>query len=215
MTQLTTSDLQPLASREDLTLEELIDAVDGLLGKVAPEQSRYKVRERPDVRTVRYYTSRKLLPKPLSYEGGRARYGYLHVLRLLRIKQLQAERQTLAAIGPRLEGTTAADLEQALAIAPLRRPHVVKAPAFKRASVQPPVAAPGASPASTPAAPPAGRSFERFTLDGGSVDLHAAALADPTQRARAAEQLKALAEALLTGDLTASPAPTTHDDQDD
>jgi DNA-binding transcriptional MerR regulator len=213
VTTLTAADLQPLQRRDDLTLEELIDTVDALVAKVAPEQTRYKVRERPDVRTVRYYTSRKLLPKPLSYDGGRARYGYLHVLRLLRIKQLQAARQTLAAIGPRLEGTTAADLEQALAIAPLRRPQVVKAPAFKSRRATEPAPAPEQA-APGPVLPAvAGRPIQRFTIDAGSVDLDTAALTDPHQRQRAADQLRALAEALLAGEPGA--APLMNDDEDD
>ena len=84
--------------REDLTLEDVVDAAESLLREVAPRQTRYAVADRPDVRTVRYYTTRGLLPKPLSYDGGRARYGYAHLVRLLAIKKLQADHLTLEQI---------------------------------------------------------------------------------------------------------------------
>src|SRR5690349_3279106 len=84
--------------RQDMTLDEVVEAADALLDEVAPRQTRYAVNEKPDVRTVRYYTTRGLLPKPLSYEGGRARYGYPHLVRLLAIKRMQAEHYTLDQI---------------------------------------------------------------------------------------------------------------------
>jgi DNA-binding transcriptional MerR regulator len=90
--------LEQWKHREDLTLEDVVDAAESLLREVAPRQTRYAVADRPDVRTVRYYTTRGLLPKPLSYDGGRARYGYAHLVRLLAIKKLQADHFTLDQI---------------------------------------------------------------------------------------------------------------------
>ncbi len=95
--------MEGLGERLDLTIEELIERADDLLDRVAPSQTRYKVRERPDVRTIRYYVTQGLLPKPLSYEGGRARYGRTHLLRLLFIKKKQAEHETLARITAELK----------------------------------------------------------------------------------------------------------------
>ncbi|HHO51641.1 MAG TPA: MerR family transcriptional regulator [Deltaproteobacteria bacterium] len=92
------AELEPWLARDDLTLDELVAASAELLAHIAPIQSRYRVRARPDVRTIRYYTSQGLLPRPLGYEGGRARYGSPHLLRLLLIKQMQAEHLTLARI---------------------------------------------------------------------------------------------------------------------
>ena len=60
--------------RQDLTLEELVEAASSLLPAIAPRQTRYKVTERPDARTIRYYITQNLLPRPVDYEGGRARY---------------------------------------------------------------------------------------------------------------------------------------------
>ena len=99
--------LRPYLRRDDLTLEELVEVADGLLRELAPKQSRYKVTERPDGRTIRYYITQKLLPRPESYEGGRARYSGQHLTRLLLIKKLQAEHHTLQRIAGVLE--TASD----------------------------------------------------------------------------------------------------------
>ena len=75
--------LSPYLNRDDLTIEELVEAAAGLLREMVPRQSRYKVTERPDARTIRYYITQKLLPSPASYEGGRARYSGQHLARLL------------------------------------------------------------------------------------------------------------------------------------
>lgn len=98
--------LRDLMHRRDLTVEELAEETSRWLPSVAPRQTRYKVRARPDVRTIRYYVSQKLLPKPYAYEGGRARYGGTHVLRLLKIKQLQAEHLPLKRIKQSLSEQT-------------------------------------------------------------------------------------------------------------
>jgi len=89
------SDSQDGLDRDDLTVDELVDAANAVLVRIAPKQSRYKVTEHVDVRTIRYYASRKLLPRALGYQGGRARYGNKHLLRLLLIKRMQAEELTL------------------------------------------------------------------------------------------------------------------------
>jgi DNA-binding transcriptional MerR regulator len=105
MTELANG-LRKYLERNDMTLEELVDTADGLLGRLAPRQTRYKVTERPDARTIRYYVTQGLLPKPLSYDGGRARYGGTHLLRLLWIKKLQAEHHTLTRIAALLDSRT-------------------------------------------------------------------------------------------------------------
>lgn len=106
--------LDPWLPRRDLTIEELVEAADGLLAEVAPVQKRYKVTARPDLRTIRYYVSQGLLPKPLGYDGGRAHYAATHLLRLLLIKKLQAEHLTLARIKRQLRGATDEEVLAAL-----------------------------------------------------------------------------------------------------
>lgn len=90
--------------RQDLTLEELVETTDALVGEFVPKQTRYKVTERPDARTVRYYVSEELLPKVVGYQGGRARYSGSHLIRLLLIKKLQADHQSLPRIKNVLKG---------------------------------------------------------------------------------------------------------------
>lgn len=85
-------------ARDDMTIDELAAAADKYLSQLVPHQSRYKVQATPDTRTIRYYTSRGLLPKPGGTQGGRARYQGSHLLRLILIKKLQAEYQSLKRI---------------------------------------------------------------------------------------------------------------------
>ena len=92
--------------RTDLTMEELVETAEALVGRIVPKQTKYKVTERPDARTIRYYVTQGLLPKPVGYEGGRARYSGSHLLRLVWIKKLQAEHHTLARISKLLEGAS-------------------------------------------------------------------------------------------------------------
>lgn len=88
--------------RDDLSIDDLVARSERALAVLAPAQTRYKVTERPDVRTIRYYTSRSLLPKPVNYRGGRARYSGSHLLRLVFIKKRQAEHHTLRKIASEL-----------------------------------------------------------------------------------------------------------------
>jgi len=98
--------LRRFAGRTDLTIDELVAAADTLVRQLAPKQTRYKVTERPDARTIRFYVAQGLLPKPLGYAGGRARYAGAHLFRLLLIKKLQAEHHTLARISALLRASS-------------------------------------------------------------------------------------------------------------
>ncbi len=86
-----------------LSIDELITSVSELLVQVAPVQTKYKVSEVPDGRTIRYYISQGLMSKPLGYAGGRANYDNAHILTLLVIKKLQAEHFSLRQIKQTLE----------------------------------------------------------------------------------------------------------------
>lgn len=196
--------------RDDLTVDELADRAETLLRELAPRQTRYKVRERPDVRTIRYYTAQSLLPKPVGYEGGRARYAGSHLLRLLLIKKLQAEHHTLKHIARVLRDADDQDVLHALldhaldapgslprpepsAAAPVRAP--AEAPA--RAPAEVPAHAPAHVPAHVQAHVPGGTPTRRFTLArGASVDVPEAVLADPAQRSELVTALESLARAL-------------------
>jgi DNA-binding transcriptional MerR regulator len=82
--------LKAFRGREDFTIDELVAVTRDLIRETAISQVRWKVSEYPDVRTIRYYMTTGLLPKPATYEGTAARFGYKHLLILLAIKTLQA-----------------------------------------------------------------------------------------------------------------------------
>lgn len=63
-------------------------------------------------RTIRYYTSLGLVDRPLSYDGGVAKYGPRHLLQLLAIKILQAEYLPLPEIQKQLFGLTEQELTE-------------------------------------------------------------------------------------------------------
>src|SRR5213594_2550703 len=69
-----------------------------------------RVREVPDLRTIRYYTTLGLLDRPAQLRGRTALYGRRHLLQLVAIKRLQADGRTLAEIQEHLVGLTNAAL---------------------------------------------------------------------------------------------------------
>lgn len=73
-----------------------------------------RVRQRPDARTVRYYTQHGLVDRPLPVGGREARYGRRHLVQVVAVKRLQAAGVSLADIQRRLAG--AADDELLAAI---------------------------------------------------------------------------------------------------
>lgn len=158
------SDATRWLSREDLTLKELIEASDALLPDLVGAQTRYKVTSRLDARTVRYYVTRKLLPKPNGYAGGRARYGRTHLLRLLMLKRLQAEDRTLRQITQLLPGLTDAEIGERLF---------------------------GEAPAALTEAP--GEARELTVGPGAVVRIPDGVLDDPALRRRLASELETLA----------------------
>lgn len=91
------------SDQRNLSLDELITVTQELLTLIAPVQTRYKVSETPDSRTIRYYISQGLMPKPLNYSGGRANYDSIHVLTLLFIKKAQSAHFSLRQIKQKLE----------------------------------------------------------------------------------------------------------------
>src|SRR3954454_24575633 len=69
-----------------------------------------RVRDVPDLRTIRYYTTLGLLDRAAAMRGRTALYGRRHLLQLVAIKRLQARGLSLAEIQQRLVGLTDADL---------------------------------------------------------------------------------------------------------
>src|SRR5215470_10194755 len=88
------------------TIDELSAGVAGALTADYPGQSNGRVRDVPDRRTIRWYTTIGLLDRPAAMRGRTALYGRRHLLQLVAIKRLQANGQTLAEIQTELYGAT-------------------------------------------------------------------------------------------------------------
>ena len=71
-----------------------------------------RVRDVPDLRTIRYYTALGLLDRPAVMRGRTALYGPRHLLQLVAIKHLQAQGLSLAAIQERVIGLPDAALRK-------------------------------------------------------------------------------------------------------
>ena len=98
------------------TIKQLVEQVDAVLSRVSLDQTSGRIRQVPDVRTLRYYTTAGLLDKPLAYRGRTALYGRRHLLQILAIKRLQSDGQRLGAIQEALAGLTDAQLEALAAL---------------------------------------------------------------------------------------------------
>src|SRR4051812_45044103 len=71
-----------------------------------------RVRDLPDRRTIRYYTTLGLLDRPLELRGRTALYGRRHLLQLVAIKKLQARGLSLAEVQRALVGQPDEALEE-------------------------------------------------------------------------------------------------------
>jgi DNA-binding transcriptional MerR regulator len=88
------------------TLEQLPQRVAELLSDGYDGQSNGRVRELPNGRTIRWYTTIGLVDRPVATRGRNALYGPRHLLQLAAVKQLQAAGRTLAEIQEQLVGAT-------------------------------------------------------------------------------------------------------------
>ena len=86
------------------------DAVAAALAEGYDGPPNGRVRDVPDQRTIRYYTTLGLLDRAAEMRGRTALYGRRHLLQLVAIKKLQAQGQTLAEVQRALTGQTDAGL---------------------------------------------------------------------------------------------------------
>ncbi len=190
--------LQELQSRQGMTIDDLVDEADRLLPVVADRQTRYKVTDRPDVRTIRYYVTRGLLPRASGYEGGRARYGGAHLMRLLLIKKLQTEHHTLTRISSTLEGADDGSVLRLL-LGQDSDPSRTSEGGAEGITLppEPSEAPPRASMGAPAPGPLAGRTVRRVELPGGaSLDVPPETVANPAAREALARALEEVAATL-------------------
>jgi DNA-binding transcriptional MerR regulator len=84
------------------TLPELSARIALALSQASLSQDSGRIRDIPNARTIRYYTTIGLLDRPLAFDGRTALYGPRHLLQLIAIKRLQSQNQTLEEIQHRL-----------------------------------------------------------------------------------------------------------------
>lgn len=86
------------------TLDELCDRAATALEEAGADTQDGRVRDVPDRRTLRYYTTLGLLDRPAEMRGRTAYYGRKHLWQILAIKRLQARGSTLTQVQQTLLG---------------------------------------------------------------------------------------------------------------
>ena len=97
-----------------LTLPEVVGSIPSLLSRDYDGVRNGRVRDLPDVRTIRWYQSLGVLDRPTEFRGRAALYGRRHLLQIAVIKKLQASGLSLEEIQGGLPGRTDAELARAL-----------------------------------------------------------------------------------------------------
>ena len=88
------------------TMEQLVERVGEALAAEYPGAPNGRVREVPDRRSIRWYTTIGLVDRPLGTRGRTVLYGPRHLLQLVAIKRRQAAGRTLAEIQAELAGAS-------------------------------------------------------------------------------------------------------------
>src|SRR3954465_2112657 len=94
------------------TIDELCGRVALALSVDYDGQASGRVRDVPDRRTIRYYTTLGLIDRPAQMRGRTALYNRRPLLQLVAIKRLQAQGLTIAELQAELLGQTDQALEK-------------------------------------------------------------------------------------------------------
>jgi hypothetical protein len=156
------------------TLDELTERVGAALAVGYHGQPSGRVRDLPDRRAIRWYTTIGLVDRPAAIRGRTAMYGPRHLLQLVAIKRLQAQGRSLVAIQAELAGATDARLARLAQL-----PHPVSPPAM--AGAAPPPVAPAPPPRR-----PAALGMAPAIAPGGAAATSAPAAAPGGEAATAA-----------------------------
>ncbi len=96
-----------MSDRAGWTQEELVQrAAAALAGPAYPGAPNGRIRDVPDRRTVRWYTTIGLVDRPSGTRGRTALYGQRHLLQIVAIKRLQSQGLSIAEIQAQLVGAT-------------------------------------------------------------------------------------------------------------
>ncbi len=105
-----------MAEQASWTLDELVQRVAVCLADPAyPGAPNGRVRDLPDRRAVRWYTTTGLVDRP-AMQGRTALYSPRHLLQVVAVKRRQAEGRSLAEVQAELAGATDDTLRQVAAI---------------------------------------------------------------------------------------------------
>jgi hypothetical protein len=92
------------------TMDELVERVRRALAAEYPGAPNGRVRDVPDRRAIRWYTTTGMVDRPLGMRGRTALYGRRHLLQIVAVKRRQAQGRSLAEIQAELTGATDAEL---------------------------------------------------------------------------------------------------------
>ena len=85
-------------------MDELVERVHRALAEEYPGAPNGRVRDLPDRRAIRWYTTTGLVDRPAGLRGRTALYGPRHLLQIVAVKRRQAQGHSLAAIQAELAG---------------------------------------------------------------------------------------------------------------
>ncbi|GAA4381847.1 hypothetical protein GCM10023088_46760 [Actinomadura verrucosospora] len=100
------------------TIAELADHAAAALAAGASAQVSGRVRDLPNERLIRWYTTIGLIDPPLGRRGRTALYGPRHLLQLVAVKRRQASGRSIAEIQIELAAATDAELAKIAAVPP-------------------------------------------------------------------------------------------------
>jgi len=200
---------------EGLSLDELSALASSILDTRGVMVTDGRASDRVDPRTVRFYQTLGIVPKP-AYIGRRAMYGQEHLVRVVVAKELQAEGHSLSQIHEGLAMHATDDLVAALlksdaSRTPSAAPAVEPRSAGGQPSSQPssqssPQSSPRPATVATPVAATPLRSFQ--IAPGVTVLIDPALVESPTQLADALAKALASSVGHTADPVTADPLTT-------
>ena len=123
------------------TLDELVERVREALEAEYPGAPNGRVRDLPDRRAIRWYSTIGLVDRPSGMRGRTALYGPRHLLQLVAVKRRQAQGHKLADIQAELAGAPDEDLRRIARLneMPKVQPAVVRTKFWAERPASPPV----------------------------------------------------------------------------
>jgi hypothetical protein len=164
-------------------MDELVERVRQTLAAEYPGAPNGRVRDVPDRRAIRWYTTTGLVDRPLGMQHRSAVYGPRHLLQVVAVKRRQAQGHSLAAIQAELTGASDADLA---AVARVPAAQLAASPSTPDAGAERPrfwAAAPAAAATEAGATAEAGATDGTTATDGAGAAAASLAASMPSSAA--------------------------------